>query len=161
MNNDELIKNLLSVTEKLHEKNLLSKKVGPDYFEPGMMEYLEQYEGIYDESRKELLLRFESKGTRYSGRTEQIEKIKAGDPIQIIRDHDNQYNSNNFMILTMSGKDIGTVPADLCNAMAPLYDSSALVFQAACVSFVDPISKRSCHAKQAILFVELRCKMME
>ena len=157
----ELLENLLSVSGKLHEKRILSGRVGPDYFEPGMMEYLDQYEGLYNEEQKDLLLRFESKGTRYSGRTEQIEKVKAGDPVQVLRDQQNQYNENNFRLFTNNGRDIGNMPAELCNAIAPLYDSGALVFKKASVCFVEPISKRNRHAKQAILFVELQCKIME
>jgi len=44
----------------------------------------------------------------------------------------------------------------LCNAVAPLYDSGRLVFDEAHVSYVEPISKRSRLAKQAMLFVELK-----
>ena len=53
------------------------------------------------------------------------------------------------------------MPAELCNVIAPLFDSGELEIESARVSFVDPISKRSRHAKQAMLFVEacmrLRC----
>ena len=48
------------------------------------------------------------------------------------------------------------MPAELCNAIAPLYDSGNLVFEYSRTSFVEPISKRSRHAKQAVLFVELK-----
>ena len=159
MIDNELKDNLIYITNKLHEKKVLSQKVGPDYFEPGMMEYLDQYEGIYNEDKKYLLLRFDSKGTRYSGRTEQIEKVQVGDSVQIIRDHGNQYNSNNFLIYTTNGKDIGNMPSELCNAIAPLYDSKLLAFTSAKVSYVEPISKRSRHAKQAVLFVELQSQI--
>lgn len=62
---DERKENLLKELEKLHKRNGLSKSVGPAYFEPGMMEYLEQSEGLYDALTGEVLIRFESKGTRY------------------------------------------------------------------------------------------------
>ena len=39
------------------------------------------------------------------------------------------------------------------------YDEGTLIFEGASVSFVEPISKRSRHAKQAVLFVELRAKV--
>ena len=45
------------------------------------------------------------------------------------------------------------------NAIAPLYDAGVLCFEQATVSFVEPISKRSRHAKQAVLFVELKAKL--
>ena len=148
--------NLLRELEELHKRFERSKTVGEDYFEPGMMEYLEQSDGQYDSVTGEIYLRFEVKGTRYEGRTEQIEKVKLGDEIQIVRDPNNPYNANNFIILTAKGKNLGTMPAQLCNVIAPLYDSGNLVFLGAEVSFVEPISKRSRHAKQAMLFIELK-----
>ena len=147
---------LLKEIEKLHKRNELSRTVGEDYFEPGMMEYLEQSDGYYVETTSEIVLRFEAKGTRYEGRTEQIEKIKVGDPIRIARDKENPYNANNFMLLTHKGQNVGTMPAELCNAIAPLYDDGKLEFIKSSVSYVEPISVRSRYAKQAVLFVELR-----
>ena len=148
--------NLLAELEKLHQRHELAGTVGKDYFEPGMMEYLEQSDGVFDEASGEVLVRFEVKGTRYEGRTEQIEKVKTGDTVQIVRDCENPYNPNNFMILTAKGKNLGNMSAQLCNVIAPLYDSGNLVFIQSAVSFVEPIYKRSRHAKQAVLFVELR-----
>lgn len=155
----ELRENFIRETEKLHKRNELSKTAGPDYFEPGMMEYLEQSEGIYDEKTGEILLRFEAKGTRYDGRTEQIEKVKAGDMIRVVREQENLFNPNNFRLLTKKNQDVGNMSAELCNVIAPLYDMGELTIEKAVVSFVEPISRRSRHAKQAILFVELRAKI--
>ena len=148
--------NLLKELEKLHKRNEFAKEITPDYYEPGMMEYLDQAEGVFDESTGEVLIRFESKGVRYNGRAEQIERVNNGDPITVERDKENPYNSNNFVLLTRKGQDVGYMPAELCNAVAPLYDSGRLVFDEAHVSYVEPISKRSRHAKQAMLFVELK-----
>ena len=156
---DEMKENLLRELEKLHKRHELSKTVTPDYFEPGMMEYLDKSEGLLDASG-EMLIRFEAKGTRYEGRTEQIEKAKLGDLIQIVRDQANPINSNNFMLLTKKGQNVGNMPAELCNAIAPLFDDGSLVFEKASVSFAEPISKRSRHAKQAVLFVELRARLL-
>lgn len=150
---------LLTEMAKLHTRHELSSTMGPDFFEPGMMEYPEQSDGSWDEAAGELILRFESKGTRYDGRTEQIEKVKAGDAIRITRDPENAFNPNNFRLFTEKGKDVGNMPAELCNAVAPLYDDGNLVIESASASFVDPISKRSRHAKQAILFVEMHAKL--
>ncbi|WP_026512072.1 HIRAN domain-containing protein [Butyrivibrio sp. LC3010] len=156
----EMKENLLRELKKLHERNELSKMVGPEYFEPGMMEYLDKSEGLFDETTGNITIRFESKGTRYEGRTEQIEKVHVGDVIQVAREKDNPYNSNNFVLLTKRGQDVGNMPAELCNAIAPLFDGGDLIFESAVVSFVEPISKRSRHAKQAMLFVELRAKIL-
>lgn len=152
---------LLSEAEKLHARNELSKEIRPDYFEPGMMEYLEQSDAAFEESTGELMLRFESKGTRYDGRTEQIEKVNVGDLIRIIRDKDNVYNPNNFRLLTEKNKDVGNMPAAICNAVAPLYDEGSLLIESAKVSFVEPISQRSRHAKQAVLFVEMKAIFLD
>ena len=155
----ELKENLQKELDKLRKRKELSKSVGPDYFEPGMMEYLDQSDGLYDSSNGKVLIRFESKGTRYDGRTEQIERVKVGDPILVVREKDNQFNSNNFVLHTIRGKDVGNMPAELCNAIAPLFDAGVLIFEEASVSFVEPISKRSRHAKQAMLFIELKAQL--
>ena len=146
--------------EKLHHRLELSKTVGPDYFEPGMMEYLDQSEGVFDEMTGEFLLRFEARGTRYDGRTEMIEMVREGDPIVILREKDNPFNANNFTMETARGKNVGNMPADLCNAIAPLYDNGELEFTEVKASFVEPITKRNRHAKQAVLFVEARGKIL-
>ena len=149
----------LGELSKLHARYERSRTVGPDYFEPGMMEYLDQSEGLYDPVSGQVLLRFEARGTRYDGRTEQIERVKPGDKIQVVRERENPFNANNFTFLTASGQNVGNMPAELCNAMAPLYDTGELVFEEARASFVEPISRRSRHAKQAVLFVELRARL--
>lgn len=146
---------LLREADKLHQRLELSKTVGPDWYEPGQMEHLDQSEGIWDEAAGRLLLRFESRGTRYDGRTELIERVHIGDPITLRRDPANPYNSNNFILLTAQGYDVGNMPAELCNAIAPLYDAGNLTFERAAVSYVEPISKRSRYARQGVLFVEL------
>lgn len=157
---DDLKENLLTEIEKLHSRKELSRSVEKNYFEPGMMEYLEQSEGIYDCLSGEILIRFESRGTRYKGRTEQIERVKEGDQILIIREKDNQYNANNFVLHTKNGQDVGNMPAELCNVIAPLFDNGKITSVTATASFVEPISKRSRYAKQAVLFVEMKAKLL-
>ena len=151
---DIRIDNLVFEIEKLRSRNQLSLSIGPDYYEPGMMEYLEQSDGMYSVDGT-FSIRFEAKGTRYEGRTEVIEKVNVGDWIKVVRDSANQFNSNNFRLLTEKGYDLGNMPAEICNAIAPLYDSGELIINQSKVSFVEPISKRSRYAKQAILFIEL------
>ena len=152
----EQIDLLAKEIDDLRYRYELSKKVGPEYFEPGMMEYLDQSYGSFDRGTGQILLRFEAKGTRYEGRTERIENVHVGDTLRIIRENDNEYNANNFMILAVNGQNLGNVPASLCNALAPLIDSERAVIDKASVSFVDPISKRGRHARQSVLFVELQ-----
>ena len=115
--------NLLAEDEKLHQRHELAGTVGVDYFEPGMMEYLEQSDGVFDETNGEMLVRFEVKGTRYEGRTEQIEKVKTGDIVQIVRDCANPYNPNNFMILKyflFMSVSMGPLSSALKNFLYPL-----------------------------------------
>ena len=147
--------NLLREVQKLHGRNELSKSIGADYFEPGMMEYLDKSDGSFDRSSGSLLLRFEARGTRYDGRTEVIENVHLGDPLQIVRDRENPFNSNNFTLLTGKNKNVGNMPAELCNVLAPFYDEGTLLIRNAEVSYVEPISRRNRHAKQAVLFVSL------
>lgn len=156
---DERLNLLINELEKLHHRLELSQTVTPEYFEPGMMEYLDKSDGTYDPQTGGIMLRFEAKGTRYDGRTEIIEKMKSGDMITVLRDRENPYNSNNFTMVNGRGSNVGNMPMELCNAIAPLFDSGMLVFENAFASFVDPITKRSRHAKQAMLFVELHCRV--
>ncbi len=156
---DERLNLLINELEKLHHRLELSQTVTPEYFEPGMMEYLDKSDGTYDPQTGGIMLRFEAKGTRYDGRTEIIEKMKSGDMITVLRDRENPYNSNNFTMVNGRGSNVGNMPMELCNAIAPLYDSGMLVFENAFASFVDPITQRSRHAKQAMLFVELHCRL--
>ena len=156
-----LFENLKTEIDKLHKKYELSKSITPDYFEPGMMEYLDKYEGLFDEVTKNITIRFDARGTRYDGRTEYIERVKIGDTIIVVRDTKNQFNPNNFALLTAKGRSVGNMPAELCNAIAPLYDSGQLMIKKATASYVEPISKRHRYAKQAVLFVELKCKLLQ
>ena len=156
---DDRLNLLINELNKLHHRLELSQTVTPEYFEPGMMEYLDKSDGTYDPQTGEIMIRFEAKGTRYDGRTEIIEKMKSGDTITVLRDRENPYNSNNFTMVNEKGSNVGNMPMELCNAIAPLYDSGELVFENAFASFVDPITQRSRHAKQAMLFVELHCRL--
>ena len=157
---DNQIQAILDEVAKLHHRNELSKIDDPTYFEPGMMEYLDKYDGSYMEDSQIVLLRFAVKGTAYEGRTELIEKIENGDPINVIRDLDNEHNSNLFVFTNKKGENVGYMPTGLCNAIAPLYDAGKLTFDYAKVSFVDPLSKRNRHARKAVLFLECKCKIL-
>lgn len=146
---------LMEQINKLHARHELHGHTPRDYFEPGMMEYLDKSDGLYDADTGKMILQFESKGTGHEGRTERIEKLAAGDAIRVVRDPDNTYNRFNFRLLTSKGDDVGNMPAELCNAIAPLYDSNELRLENARVSYVEPLSARNRHAKQAMLFVRL------
>ena len=155
----EQLEALLTETKKLHERNELSKTVGPEWYEPGKMEYLEQSDSLWEPETGCLTLHFESRGTRYDGRSELIEHLHVGDPITLHRDPKNPYNPNNFIIMTQRNEDVGNMPAELCNVIAPLYDAGILNFDSAEVSFLEPLSQRSRHARQAVLFVRVICNV--
>ncbi len=150
---------LLIEINKLAHKFELSSAVPDDYFEPGMMENLDQYYGAYDESAQTIVLRTEVRGLRYEGRTPRLEMLSVGDPIAVVREPSNIYNSNNFMVNTTDGKSLGNMPAELCNAIAPLYDIGYLTIDGAYVSYLEKIQDRSRYAKQGILFIELTLRL--
>lgn len=150
---------LLEFVNGLKYKNELSKTVGEDYYEPGMMENLEQYRGEYVEQGNMIFLRVESKGLRYDNQTQNLERIAVGDELRIIRDVDNPYNSNNFAIKSNKNESLGNLPAELCNALAPLYDSGYATILTATVSHLERLKDRSRYAKQGVMFVELNIKM--
>ena len=146
---------LLGLVAGYCNKLALSKTVGPDYYEPGMMENLDQYLGEYDEDRKRIMIRCESKGLRYENRTQNLERITVGQSVQILRDHNNVFNSNNFAINSENDASLGYLPAELCNAMGPLYDAGCLEICSAQAAYIEQLAERSRYAKQGVLFVEM------
>ena len=152
----ENLEPLLSVVDKLHDRHERADSTTVFDFEPGEMEYLEQSDGFFDEENGEFIIHFEAKGTRYDGRTFVIERIEKDDPVTIVREKENPFNSNNFTILNQYGENVGNMPAEMCNALAPLYDEGQIEIIDSRVSFVEHITERSRYAKQAILFIELK-----
>ena len=150
---------LLEFVNGLNRKYELSKTVSEDYYEPGMMENLEQYRGEYLEQVNMLFLRVESKGLRYDNQTRNLERVSVGDEVQIIKDNNNPYNSNNFAIKSIKNEALGNLPADLCNALAPLYDCGYATILTSTISYIERLKERSRYAKQGVLFVELNIKM--
>jgi hypothetical protein len=150
-----LKEDLLIEINKLAYKFELSSTVSDDYFEPGMMENLDQYYGSYDDTTNTIVLKTEVKGLRYEGRTPRLERLSVGDTIAVVREESNIYNSNNFMVNTADGKSLGNMPAELCNAIAPLYDMGYLTIDSATISYLEKIQDRSRYAKQGVLFIKL------
>lgn len=151
-------KDLLEFVSFLNQKFELSKTVEPDYFEPGMMENLDQYKGEYDESNNMITLRVDAKGLRYDNRTQNLERLSVGEPVDIVRESGNLYNSNNFMIKNKNYS-LGNLPAELCNTLAPLYDSGYATVLSAEVSYIEKLRDRSRYAKQGVLFIEMCIKL--
>lgn len=145
----------LEAVDALEHKHNLSETVGPDYYEPGMMENLAQYLGQFNAETGCGKLRVDVKGLRYENRSQRLERLAVGDSVTIARDQDNPYNPNNFEVLDPWGDSLGTLPAGLCNAMAPIYDSEILHVRAASVSYMERLCERSRYAKQGVLFIEI------
>ena len=149
------IDNFFDILQALDKKYQLSKTVGPDYYEPGMMENLEQYQGDYDSNKKIAIIKTEVKGLRYENRTSRLDSLLIGETIQILREPGNVYNSNNFTVLNNRGESLGNLPAELCNALAPLYDAGYAVIDSSSVSYIERIGERSRYAKQGVLFTKI------
>lgn len=161
INTESSRKALLDAVAGLQEKKELAASVGPDWYEPGMMENLEQYLGVYDEKSHTVTLRTDSKGLRYDERTPRLDYLAVGDPIRLVREPDNPFNANNIRFLSEDGEDLGTPSAALCNVIAPLWDAGALVIRSARVSYLERIRDRSRYARQGVLFVEIRLELKE
>ena len=147
--------NLLAVVNELSAKYELSKNSTPDYYEPGNMENLEQYIGEFDAETNAVRIRVDVKGLRYEKRTEKLKRVRVGDQVAIIRDPANVYNQNNFNVVLEDGFVIGTLPAFVCNGIAPLYDAGFLSIENSSACYIEQITERSRYAKQGVLFVEL------
>ena len=152
---------LLTEMAKLHARHELSKDMGPDFFEPGMMEHLEQYGGEYRPAEGVIVLKTEVKGLRYEDRTPRLDRLAVGDPVRILRDPENRYNPNNFTVENTQGENLGNLPAELCNAMAPPVDAGEAVIADEVVSWVERILERSRYARQGVLFLRLTLRLRE
>ncbi len=145
--------------QEYDHKKKLSETVGSDYYEPGMMENLAQYCGQVEDTGN-YLLRVDIRGLRYENRSTRLKKCKTGDTLKIVRDEQNQYNSNNFNVELPDGFVMGTLPADLCNAIAPLYDLGYLEIIDSRISYIEQLLERSRYAKQGVMFVQLEIRLI-
>ncbi len=147
---------LLKEIAKLQMKKEHASNIGPDYYEPGNMEYLDQYLGVYDESANTIMLRTEAKGLRYEERTPRLDYLSVGDPLRLVREPGNPFNENNIAILSESGESLGNLSAELCNVIAPLADLGFAEMKNAHASYIERIKDRSRYAKQGVLFIEFQ-----
>lgn len=146
---------LLFYAEELHRKHLLYETTPSFAYQPGMTENLQQYDGLYDPENRALTLFTEVKGLRYENRSRHLEGVSVGDPVLLSRDAQNAYNPNNFELLRTDGKTLGTLPAELCNRLAPLYDLNEIEVKNVQASYIEQLEERSRYAKQGVLFVRV------
>ena len=92
-------------------------------------------------------------GTQYEGRIERIEKVKVGDVLSLVREPNNQYDSNAINVCNSKGS-LGHVPAGEAKEIASLLDEGYYGYTAKVVE-VTPLSQRSKKAKNAILVVSI------
>jgi hypothetical protein len=65
-------------------------------------------------------------GVRHDGRGEIIARYaKAGDPVRLVRDRDNRYSRHAIAVLLENGKQIGFVPEEDAQELAPHLDQGA------------------------------------
>lgn len=146
---------LLKAAAGLQKKRELSVQIGPDYYDPGNMEYLDQFYGHYDAETNTLTIQTDAKGLRYEGRTQRLDDLTVNDAVHIKRDPQNAFNANNLMLLTETGESLGNLSAELCNVISPLLDLGFLSIKSAEVCYLERIRDRSRYAKQGVLFVKI------
>lgn len=145
----------ISLVNKYRDKYEFSKNIPENWYEPGMMQNLDQFYGEYIEEEKKAIIRTNVMGLKYNNRTVNLEDISTEEKVNIIREENNQYNSNNFAVISLEGKDLGNLPSELCDVMAPLYDAGYLIIKKAKACYIEQIFQRSRYAEQGVLFVEL------
>ena len=159
MNNEDL--SFMNYVEFLHQKHELAAETEPFAYDPGKTEFLEQYDGIYSPETGTVTIFTEVKGLRYEERSRHLEAVSVGDDLDLRRDKNNPYNSNNFELFTFAGKTLGSLPAELCNCFAPLYDTGAATVSEVKASYIEQFENRSRYAKQGILFVKITIRLAE
>ena len=97
--------------------------------------------------------------SQYEYNPGKTESISVGDLLELRRDPSNQYNSNNFELFTCKGKSLGSLPAELCNNLAPLYDEDNAKIIEVKAHYIEQFSDRSRYVKQGVLFVKLIIKL--
>lgn len=92
-------------------------------------------------------------GTQYEGRNERIEKVKVGDPVELVREPDNIYDKNAINVRNAEGS-LGHLAADASSVLAPYLDDDSITYEAV-VSEVTPLSKRSSRCKNALISIHI------
>ena len=138
-----------------HQKHELASTIEPYSYDPGNTENLEQFEGLYFPMSGKVILSTEVKGLRYENRSRHLESVSVGDTVELRRDKANPYNSNNFELFTSDGRTLGSLSAELCNRLAPLYDTGRAEVTEVKASYIEQFDDRSRYVKQGVLFVKL------
>ena len=156
----EYKEHLLNLVDKHKKKKELSTTIDPFTYDPGNTENLEYYFGEYNNETSIITLNTEIKGLRYEDRSRHLDEINEGDIVIIKRDPNNPFNTNNFEVFTENDKSLGSLSAELCNQLAPLFDLGYAIIIESKAQHIEKLEKRSRYVKQGILFIRLIIKLI-
>ena len=77
-------------------------------------------------------------GTQYEGRAERIENVKVGDMVHLVREPNNEYDSNAIHVFNEEGS-LGYIPAGIAEGLAPMMDEGRIQTDAVVIE-VTPLS---------------------
>lgn len=112
----------------------------------------------YDDKTNTAKIKTEVVGTMYEGRSQRIENISFGDSVKLVRDPDNEYDSNCISVQNLSGESLGNIETFLASNLSTYLDRGDIELCDITVSYVEPLSKRSKHAKKALLEISFLIK---
>ena len=153
-------KEFLAQVERISTGNLIVSQYG-DNLMPGLFKGEEYTGASYEEGSGKAVLRVEVMGTGYEGRTPRIERLSAGDRVEIVREPENEYNSNNLAVRNTNGESLGNLAAEIGNCLSPLIDDGAATVKKAKVSLVKTMADKGPRAKKADLYVEFEVKLQK
>ncbi len=91
--------------------------------------------------------------TQYEGRIERIENVRVGDKLILMREPDNEYDSNAIDVRASSGS-LGHLSSYATKFLSPALDAGTITATAE-VTKVEPLSQRSSRAKKPLLSVRI------
>ena len=95
-------------------------------------------------------------GTQYEGRIARIENVSVGDMVTLLREPENEFDSNAIDVRNSEGS-LGHLEAGACEILAPLLDKGIATYSAYVCS-VTPLSKRSKRYKTALIEIHIDIK---
>ena len=100
-------------------------------------------------------------GTHHDGRMEAVRGLSVGDTVYLVREPDNEANSENISVRSINGEPLGNLSAAFCSILAPVMDSGlAENIKAKVVELVLP-EARGARAKKADLKIAVEMHLPE
>lgn len=97
--------------------------------------------------------------TEFEGRNDRIEKIKVGDVVTLVREHNNQYYANVINVFNEEGT-LGLIPLSNTSILTEMIDSNLYEFKGE-IKSVKPRSQRAKNAKTSLVDVYISFKKKE